>query len=220
VAYLPRTLRDTLLCALIGALLACVVCVGVHLPGWCKGGDNLQDRAQRTTGNMQAASADAPLISGLVREKVKAVDLQPLNASLRNVQRVTGDAAFVTSQVRDRYPIIEGAMAMLWQHVDNTVAHIDTATTDEKEQQKNIAEQTKTTLQQTATTLQRVGQLAEDLRPVASYADTFMAAAASTMQHGDHVAAHYDTVLTAPQRWYQKLKDIAITGGIWGARHL
>lgn len=208
------------------ALLYGVVLFDLHEKGWLQGGDNIQSRAQIVTGNAQVASANVAGITATVGTKAAQIDVQPLNGAFRNVQAITrnvvgitGDVKAVTGEVNTNLPIIEEGAVLLWQHVDDTVGHLDVATKDERAQQKQLAEDTSITLQQTRETVAQIGQLAKDLRPVASHADTFMASAANTMQSGEHVAKHYETIITAPKRWYQKLKDWGEALGSFTLRH-
>lgn len=55
---MPRVLKEWLACCLVGTLLCCVICVAMHLPGWCRGLDHWLDQQQRAAG-YQVAAEDA-----------------------------------------------------------------------------------------------------------------------------------------------------------------
>jgi hypothetical protein len=57
--FFPRTLKDYAELTLVLSTLACVVIVGVHLPGWCRGFDHLQEQAQVAAGSAPVAMAGA-----------------------------------------------------------------------------------------------------------------------------------------------------------------
>jgi hypothetical protein len=204
------------------ALIYSAVLIDLHLKGWTAGVDNIQNRAQYVTGNAQDASENIDGVTVLVRQKASQIDVQPVNAALRNVQAITGNLklasghiATVAGQIEDREPYVEGGAVMLWQHLDNTIAHLDTATLKEQQQQTDIAEATVQGMKDLSALMTN-----PDIKMAISHVNGTAANLESTTGHVDHVAAHYDHELTAPKRWYQKLRDTLTAAGNFALRHL
>ena len=203
------------------ALLYGAVLVDLHLKGWTAGVDNIQSRTQYVTGNAQDASANIDGVTVIARQKASQIDVEPINASLRNVQAVTGNLkrasghlATVAGQMEDREPYVEGATVMLWQHLDNTIAHLDTATLKEQQQQTDIA----------GATVQGMKDLSAlmtnpDIKLAISHTAGTMAEVQGMASDGHRISKHYADILTAPKRWWEKLKDEGEAGVNFALRH-
>jgi hypothetical protein len=169
-------------------------------------------------------SAAQSLLSaaGAVQGKVAAIDVRPINASLRNVQMATAHVNSITAVVDGKMPEVGKAMFDLWKHTDRTIGHLDYATQQEQDQQKAITDGTIANLAVMKLALTDLDKVVTDpnIPLVISHTESLLSHGDAIAAHGEHVAAHYDKVLTAPKRWYQKLESWAEAAGVWGARHL
>jgi hypothetical protein len=182
---------------------------------WCSNVTQTLAPLPEAAQNVKAATGDA-------RGKVHAIDVQPINSALRSVQLATGHANAILADAHASLPTIHKGVFLLWKHTDRTLGHLDEATFQEQRQQKAITDRTIATFDVTDAAIQHFDTLVTDPNiPLAiSHVQGAAAATDSTMYHVEHVAAHYDKALTAPKRWYQKLRDGAEAAAIWGARHL
>jgi uncharacterized protein YoxC len=182
---------------------------------WCQ-------QVTLTLAPLPSASQSLQSAAGTVQGKVAAIDVRPINASLRNVQMATAHINSITAAVDGKMPEVGKAMFDLWKHTDRTLGHLDAATEQERGQQKEIADRTITTFDLVDAEIRNIDTLVTDpnIPLVISHVQGITTSLDGTAQHVEHVTAHYDKILTAPKRWYQKLESWAEAAGIWGARHL
>ena len=103
---------------------------------------------------------------------------------------------------------------MLWQHLDNTIAHLDTATLKEQQQQTDIAEATKQGFKDLSALMTD-----PDIKLAISHTAGTMEELHGVASDGHRVSKHYADILTAPKRWWEKLKDEGEAGVNFALRH-
>lgn len=191
-------LLGVLLCGLIGTLLYYAWVCGPLIQATL---NPLPATVQQLQGTVEGANQTV----AIAKEKVQKLDLSPVNQALRNVRDTTGNVQQITADVNGAMPRIHKGLFYLWKHADRTLGHFDEASKEEVKQQKAITEATVETLKTTNTTVESYGTLAVKLQPVASHADTALVNVDGITEHGNHIAEHYDNLITAPKRWWQKL---------------
>lgn len=160
--------------------------------------------------------------SETVRRKVAAIEVAPLNESAHYLQQATANVQAITDSVNLALPRLHKGLFYLWKHADRTLGHFDAASKAEMEQQKSIAAATTKAFAQTTQTMRDVDQavVESNVPLIASHIASATDHVDQMAAHGEHIAEHYDRAITAPKKWWQKLKDAVIAGAIWGARHL
>jgi uncharacterized protein YoxC len=177
-----------------------VLCVtpAVHVREWsARVGETLKPLPLAAQ-NVQDATQAAKDTVGLAREKVYAVDVRPVNQALGNVRDITASVKGYSDAASENQALIEEAGVLLWQHVDNTVGHVDKATLDAQGQQANITRETNAVLSKTGDTL-------DALQPTVQHLNTFTDQASQAMAHVNNSAAVADHVITAPGRLWRSI---------------
>ena len=221
VDWLQRMTRVAwLLLAL--ALLALVSVLLWYSLRWSNELDGILASQQRSAVSQETAMFNLAAVTLDVRRKVAMVDVQPVNAALQDlraaashIRTITMVGAQYAKDAGDNRELIEESGVLFWQHMDNTVGHVDVATLQEQAQQKAIADAT-------VQGFHDLDALVTDpaIRMAISHVNGLAVAGESTVQHVEHVAAHYDHLLTAPKKWWKKTKDEVEAAVIWAARHL
>jgi len=133
----------------VGCLAACFVILSTCAYLLLRDGSTASLALKATAQNAARASATLDRTATALEAKVNAVDMAKVDQSLQNVQQLTaraarasGDVASITGDVQENWPIIKEAATLMWQHADNTLGHVDVATLDYQQRQKDIAVQT------------------------------------------------------------------------------
>ena len=133
--------KQVLLCLLLAACIIIAGTVAWYMPVWSADIGGVLAAQHRAALDQEALMHNAALLSLDIRLKVGATDVTPLARALHNVEKITADGAQLTGHIVDNQDLIDGAAAVLWQHIDNTVGHVDVATLQEQKQQADIAAQ-------------------------------------------------------------------------------
>ena len=200
---------------------AIAITILLHLSGWCRGLDNWQAQQQRAAGHQEQAEANAAAITANLKTlsadllaKERAIDTAPLQAAIQNLRTATaraaaatGDAQAITGELREQMPLAEMAAALLWQHTDNAVAHVDTATLAEQGQQKAIAEFTEQNLTASKKAIGNFDQTITDMQLplLASHLNGAAVGLQGVAEDAHVVSSYWRKVVTTPKRWWRQL---------------
>jgi hypothetical protein len=133
----------------VGCLAACFVILSTCAYLLLRDGSTASLALKATAQNSAKASATLDRTATALEAKVNALDMGKVDQSLQNVQQLTAQAAAITADgkyiaddVKSNWPIVNEAATLMWQHADNTLGHVDVATLDYQQRQKDIAVQT------------------------------------------------------------------------------
>lgn len=133
----------------VGCLAACFVILATCACLLLRDGSTASLALKATAQNAAKASATLDRTATALEAKVNAVDMAKVDQSLQNVQQltaqvaaITADGKYIADDVKSNWLIVKEAATLMWQHADNTLGHVDVATLDYQQRQKDIAVQT------------------------------------------------------------------------------